>query len=188
MQPTEAPIEVAPAPVEPSIEPHVESNLEPKIESIVQSPAQTALEIHTKKIPRQRHFLILFFFSFMWGTFGVDRMYMGLYASGILKLLTFGGLGFWTLSDFIIIMTGTFKDRQGRPALQFNEYKKFAGRTILWFTVIVALVILVNGILLILSITQLISAFQGGETSGIPGLDQLTGGSDQSQINSLLGQ
>jgi TM2 domain-containing membrane protein YozV len=180
MQPTEAPVEVVPTPVEPPIE----STFEPA----VHAPAQTALEIHTKKIPRQRHFLILFFFSFMWGTFGVDRMYMGLYASGILKLLTVGGLGFWTLSDFIIIMTGTFKDKQGRPALQFNEYRKFAGRTILWFTIIVALVVLVNGILLILSITQLIGAFQGGGTGGIPGLDQLTGGSDRSQINSLLGQ
>lgn len=136
-------------------------------------------EIHTKHIPRQRHFLILFFFSFMWGTFGVDRMYMGLYASGILKLLTLGGFGFWTLSDFIVIMTGTFKDREGRVALQFDEYQKFASRTILWFTIIVGLVILINGILLILSITQLIGAFSGGGTGGIPGLDQLTGGLNQ---------
>lgn len=157
-------------------------------ETPVVAPAQSELEIHTKKIPRQRHFLILFFFSFMWGTFGVDRMYMGLYASGILKLLTLGGFGFWTLSDFIIIMTGTFKDREGRVALQFNEYKKFASRTILWFTIILAAVILINGILLILSITQLIGAFQGGGAGGIPGLSQLTGANDQSQINSLLGQ
>jgi TM2 domain-containing membrane protein YozV len=153
----------------------------------IQPSQQIEHEIHTKKIPRQRHFLILFFFSFMWGTFGVDRMYMGLYGSGILKLLTLGGLGFWTLSDMIIIMTGTFKDKEGRVSLQFEEYKKFASRTIFWFTVILATVILINGVLLILSITQLIGAFQGGGTGGIPGLSQLTGG-NQSQINSLLGQ
>lgn len=168
MQPQEAPAEVAPTPVE----------------SPVTHENQTELEIHTKKIPRQRHFLILFFFSFMWGTFGVDRMYMGLYGSGILKLLTFGGLGLWTLTDMIVVMTGTFRDKEGRLTLQFDEYKKFAGRTILWFAIILGAVILVNGILLILGIFQLTSSLQNGS---IPGLNGLTNG-DQSQINSLLGQ
>lgn len=155
-------------------------------ESSVAPTAQTELNIHTKKIPRQRHFLILFFFSFMWGTFGVDRMYMGLYGSGILKLLTLGGIGFWTLTDMIVIMTGTFKDKEGRLTLQFDEYKKFASRTLLWFSIILGVVILVGGIFLILGIFQLISSLQNG---GIPGLSGLTsGGADQSQINSLLGQ
>ena len=151
-------------------------------------PAQTALDIHTKKIPRQRHFLILFFFSFMWGVFGVDRMYMGYYGTGILKLLTFGGLGFWALTDMIVIMTGTFRDKQGRLTLQADEYRKFAGRTILWFSIILGLAILVNGLLLILGIYQLVTSLQGG--GSIPGLDQLQNatGDQQSQINSLLNQ
>lgn len=173
MQPEEAPAPDGSTPVEISTQPKV------------QPSDQTELEIHTKKIPRQRHFLILFFFSFMWGTFGVDRMYMGYYATGILKLLTFGGLGLWTLTDMIVIMTGTFKDKEGRVALQFNEYKKFASRTILWFTIILAAVILFSGISLIFSVVQLSSSFQNGS---IPGLSGLTGGGDQSQINSLLGQ
>lgn len=154
------------------------------VEQHAEIPAPVTLEIHTKKIPRQRHFLILFFFSFMWGTFGVDRIYMGLIGSGILKLITFGGLGLWTLTDLIVVMTGTFKDKEGRVSLQFDEYKKFASRTILWFSVILGLVILVNGILLILGIFQLTSSLQSG---GIPGLNQLTGG-QSGQINSLLGQ
>jgi TM2 domain-containing membrane protein YozV len=161
--------------------------IEPVVQPVV-VPAQTELEIHTKKVPRQRHFLILFFFSFMWGVFGVDRFYMGFIGTGILKLITFGGFGFWALSDMIIIMTGTFRDKQGRLALQAEEYKKFAGRTILWFAVILGIVVLVNGILLILGIYQLANSFQNGS---IPGLDQLqnaSGGGQQSQINSLLGQ
>ena len=151
-------------------------------------PEQTNLEIHTKKIPRQRHFLILFFFSFMWGTFGVDRFYMGLIGTGILKLLTLGGFGFWALTDMIIVMTGTFRDKQGRLTLQADEYRQFAGRTILWFAVILGLVVLVNGVILILGIAQIATSLQGGDFTQIPGLEQLTGGSQQSQIDSLNSQ
>jgi hypothetical protein len=154
-------------------------------------PAQTALDIHAKKIPRQRHFLVLFFFSFMWGVFGVDRMYMGFYGTGILKLLTFGGFGFWALTDMIVIMTGTFRDKQGRLTLQAEEYKKFAGRTILWFSIILGVVILVNGVLLILGIYSLVGSFQNGSIPGLSDLQsQIQGasGGQQSQINSLLGQ
>ena len=43
-----------------------------------------------KKFPKQRHFLAVFFISFMWGTLGVDRMYLGKWGTGILKLITLG--------------------------------------------------------------------------------------------------
>jgi TM2 domain-containing membrane protein YozV len=169
-----------------SPEPVVAPVVQPTVQPIVQPVVEATPEIKTKKIPRQRHFLILFFFSFMWGTFGVDRMYMGLYGTGILKLLTFGGLGLWTMSDFIIVMTGTFKDKQGRVALQAEEYKKFASRTVFWFTIILAVTILASGAELIFSISQIASG--GLNLNSIPGASQLTGGSDASQINSLLKQ
>ena len=164
--------------------------MQPAEQSESISETQTTLDIHTKKIPRQRHFLALFFLSFTWGTFGVDRFYMGLVGTGILKLITFGGFGVWTLIDLFVIMTGTFKDKQGRLTLQAEEYKKFAVKTVVWFAVILGTIVLINGILLILGAYQLITSFQNGDLPSIPGLDTLMGGSPEqkSEINDLLGQ
>lgn len=143
-----------------------------------------------KKLPRQRHYLAAFFISFMWGSFGIDRMYMGYWGTGILKLLTFGGLGLWTIVDFALIYMGALKDKQGREMLQAAEYKKFAARTVLFFAIGLGLVILVNGLLVIYGFTQLVTSLQdGGSLPGGLNLDQLQGGGvDQSQIDSLLNQ
>jgi len=155
----------------------------------VVNTAQQELPIaRVKKLPRQRHFLAVFFLSFMWGTFGVDRFYLGKVGTGILKLITFGGFGFWALIDMILIMTGAMKDKQGRDMLQVAEYKGFARKTILYFAVTLGLIILINGLLLILGIYQLIIMFQDGglQQLNIPGLDALTGGAlDQTQLQDL---
>lgn len=43
--------------------------------------------------------------SVVFGTFGVDRFLMGKVGTGILKLITGGGLGIWWLVDVILIAT-----------------------------------------------------------------------------------
>jgi TM2 domain/Protein of unknown function (DUF2510) len=52
--------------------------------------------------------------SFFLGVFGVHRFYVGKVGTGILQLLTLGGLGIWALIDFILIVVGSFRDIQGR--------------------------------------------------------------------------
>jgi TM2 domain-containing membrane protein YozV len=51
---------------------------------------------------------------FFLGAFGVHRFYVGKIGTGLLMLVTFGALGIWTLVDFILIVVGSFKDKQGR--------------------------------------------------------------------------
>ena len=52
---------------------------------------------------------------FFLGGFGIHRFYVGKVGTGIVQLLTLGGLGIWTLVDFIMVVTGKFKDGQGLP-------------------------------------------------------------------------
>jgi TM2 domain-containing membrane protein YozV len=48
------------------------------------------------------------------GGLGVHRFYVGKIGTGILQLLTLGGLGFWALFDLIMIIIGKFTDGEGR--------------------------------------------------------------------------
>lgn len=43
--------------------------------------------------------------SIFLGGLGIDRFYMGYIGTGILKLITLGGLGIWWLIDLILIAT-----------------------------------------------------------------------------------
>ena len=47
------------------------------------------------------------------GVIGVHRFYVGKTGSGIGMVLTLGGLGIWTLIDFIMIVVGKFTDKNG---------------------------------------------------------------------------
>ena len=54
--------------------------------------------------------LLLWFFL---GCLGIHRFYHGKVGTGILMLLTFGGLGIWWLVDGILIVMGKFEDDKG---------------------------------------------------------------------------
>jgi TM2 domain-containing membrane protein YozV len=53
-------------------------------------------------------------FLLLLGPFGLHRFYVGKVGTGILFLLTMGGLGIWWLIDLVILIVGSFTDAGGR--------------------------------------------------------------------------
>ena len=66
-----------------------------------------------RKLPA---FLLCFFLGFL----GAHRFYVGKIGTGVLQLLTLGGLGIWALIDCIIILVGSFTDKEGNKLTEWT--------------------------------------------------------------------
>ena len=58
--------------------------------------------------------LALFLLTFFVGVLGVHRFYVGKIGTGVLMLITLGGLGVWFLVDLILVVTGQFTNKDGQ--------------------------------------------------------------------------
>ncbi len=130
-----------------------------------------------------RPFLVVFFFSFVWGVFGVDRFYLGKFWTGILKFLTFGGFGIWAMLDLSQIMSGAMRDKQGNEMIDYLRYKKLAAKIVKVFALVVGVTVILVGIAIFYAIYNIVTQLMqnGGLNNLVPG------GLQMPNVNQLLG-
>ena len=61
-----------------------------------------------------------FILCLLFGVFGAHRFYAGKTGTGVLQLLTLGGVGIWAMIDLVMIVTGSFKDGEGERITEWT--------------------------------------------------------------------
>ena len=74
----------------------------------------------------RRSFVVAWLLSLFLGFFGADRFYLGKVGTGLVKLVTLGGLGLWWLVDLVITMFGQQRDAHGQPLEGYDGKKAVA--------------------------------------------------------------
>lgn len=83
-----------------------------------------------------KSFLVTWLLALLLGGLGVDRFYLGKVGTGILKLVTLGGVGIWALVDLILVLTNKQTDKQGNKLAGYDQHKKIALIVTLAFVVL----------------------------------------------------
>ncbi|VEB36768.1 Predicted membrane protein [Legionella sainthelensi] len=123
-------------------------------------------EIHQKSP------LVVLILGLFLGVIGIHRIYVGKIYTGLLMLITLGGLGIWYLVDLILIVTNKFEDKNGnliqliQNPSSFKKALLVMGAVFAWLLVFVGTIFIIVLFLtsgLIYSINHQLSALKTGD-------------------------
>lgn len=89
--------------------------------SAFKKPAQESEDSNAK-----RSHSVAIVLSTLLGWTGLDRFYLGKIGTGILKAITFGGLGIWWLIDIFLLVGGSPKDVNGAALRDSDKRDRFS--------------------------------------------------------------
>jgi hypothetical protein len=92
-------------------------------ESAQLAPAMTTSLIPHRPLVSHKKYTTAILLTLFFGGYGVDRFYLGRIATGILKLLTLGFFGLWTMIDSIRIANGSLRSIDELELEGFRKYK-----------------------------------------------------------------
>jgi TM2 domain-containing membrane protein YozV len=63
--------------------------------------------------------MTIFLLCYIFGIFGLHRFLTGKPITGLIMLLTLGGACVWWLVDMVLIISGHFTDKEGKPIIDW---------------------------------------------------------------------
>lgn len=92
----------------------------------------------SSKNDSQSNYSVTLLLALFLGSLGAHRFYNKKIGTGIAMILTCGGFGIWTLVDFILIITGNFKDKNG-DKIRWKEDKFYKNPANLFAIILLAI-------------------------------------------------
>jgi len=71
-----------------------------------------------QRVEEGKDWLVTLLLCLFLGGLGVHRFYTGHIVSGLVQFFTAGGCGIWAFIDLIMILTGSFTDKEGRSLVK----------------------------------------------------------------------
>lgn len=88
--------------------------------------AEQPFSVPENELKESKSFVATWLLAWFLGSLGVDRFYLGKIGTGVIKLLTAGGLGVWALYDLFLTLLGHQTSKDGSLLAGYDEHKKIA--------------------------------------------------------------